>query len=565
MTWLDPLGSGSISREDLAIPDFVRRGKVLVVQRQFHGAVKVCRLGLLGNPSCVEGRLVLGMALIALGRHEEVLAEMRVALELDADNPMAHFLRGEALVGKSDLSGAYDALLRAHDLDPLNDKVRNLLFDVENLLDPEEEDADRPSTSTRVYPAPAARHLSREGVGDLSGLTGVSEVSLVSRMESGAGAYHDEGDGEDLDEDLRGSEEGGAEVLENDDEVSSRRASMAYGARDLDDVSTAETAEMGDLRAGDEKEDEDLDYDEDEHFTTAPWLAPHRPRHKVGSADEDAGDTEVEEPRVHGLGSRGLRPSVTEKEAGLLGDDLVTRESSIDLVDEASPPWRENTQEDGAGGFDSLEVDDPTEGQETEVNQVAPSRGMLFGEAEDDEATWALEEASSEWPSPVSDRSREATKDLAHGEGIDAGEDRGGGREDGDLWEGEEEEVWEGEDPRSPDDATAAVTLPESRSLFSMSEAVAALSSGDVATGGAMPLPGGDGPILSGDSVVEALPRIPPDPGEDLSSNDRISTHTEILTEEELASDRDASEDDARGVASPSGTQVIDEGEVADE
>ena len=50
---------------------------------QYQEAVKVCRLGLLGRPTTVEGRVVLGQALLALKRYDEVLAEMRVALELD--------------------------------------------------------------------------------------------------------------------------------------------------------------------------------------------------------------------------------------------------------------------------------------------------------------------------------------------------------------------------------------------------------------------------------------------------------------------------------------------------
>jgi hypothetical protein len=63
--------------------DFVTRGQALVSSGQYQEAVKVCRLGLLGRPTTVEGRVVLGQALLALKRYDEVLAEMRVALELD--------------------------------------------------------------------------------------------------------------------------------------------------------------------------------------------------------------------------------------------------------------------------------------------------------------------------------------------------------------------------------------------------------------------------------------------------------------------------------------------------
>jgi tetratricopeptide (TPR) repeat protein len=82
----------------------------------------VCRLGLLANPSLVEGRLVLGMALMALGRYDDVLAEMRVALEVEANNVLATLLKGEALFYKGDHEQAKEVLERAQKLDPKNDK-----------------------------------------------------------------------------------------------------------------------------------------------------------------------------------------------------------------------------------------------------------------------------------------------------------------------------------------------------------------------------------------------------------------------------------------------------------
>ena len=56
--------------------EFVQRGRVCVEQGQLQEAVRICRLGLLANPGAVEGRLVLGSALIALARFDEVLAEI---------------------------------------------------------------------------------------------------------------------------------------------------------------------------------------------------------------------------------------------------------------------------------------------------------------------------------------------------------------------------------------------------------------------------------------------------------------------------------------------------------
>jgi tetratricopeptide (TPR) repeat protein len=134
--------------------EFIQRGKVLIVRRQFQEAVRVCRLGLLANPSLVEGRLVLGMALMALGRYDDVLAEMRVALEVEANNVLATLLKGEALFYKGDHEQAKEVLERAQKLDPKNDKPEKLLREIrlarEAGLMP---DSSREVTDTKVYPA----------------------------------------------------------------------------------------------------------------------------------------------------------------------------------------------------------------------------------------------------------------------------------------------------------------------------------------------------------------------------------------------------------------------------
>ncbi|MBC7973421.1 MAG: hypothetical protein H7138_00440, partial [Myxococcales bacterium] len=113
--------------------DFVSRGQTLVSSGQFQEAVKVCRLGLLGRPTTVEGRVVLGQALLALKRYDEVLAEMRVALELDHTSTAAHVLKGEALLRKGDGLGAIDVFgkLRAQGLGDA--RVAELLGEAERL------------------------------------------------------------------------------------------------------------------------------------------------------------------------------------------------------------------------------------------------------------------------------------------------------------------------------------------------------------------------------------------------------------------------------------------------
>ncbi len=100
----------------MAQSDFVGRGQELVTSGQYQEAVKVCRLGLLARPSEVNGRLVLASALLALRRYDEVLAEMRVAAELEPGNAGAHQLRGEALLRKGDPHAAVESLERAKKL-----------------------------------------------------------------------------------------------------------------------------------------------------------------------------------------------------------------------------------------------------------------------------------------------------------------------------------------------------------------------------------------------------------------------------------------------------------------
>ena len=103
--------------------DFVTRGQTLVNSGQYQEAVKVCRLGLLGRPTTVDGRVVLGQALLALKRYDEVLAEMRVALELDPDSLGSQLLRAEALLQKGDAQGAFDILQRAQLKAPEDAKI----------------------------------------------------------------------------------------------------------------------------------------------------------------------------------------------------------------------------------------------------------------------------------------------------------------------------------------------------------------------------------------------------------------------------------------------------------
>ncbi|TMQ17524.1 MAG: tetratricopeptide repeat protein [Deltaproteobacteria bacterium] len=113
--------------------DFVTRGQALVSSGQYQEAVKVCRLGLLGRPTTVEGRVVLGQALLALKRYDEVLAEMRVALELDHGSQPAQVLKGEALLRKGDGHGALETLGKLRSQGVADARIAELIAEAERL------------------------------------------------------------------------------------------------------------------------------------------------------------------------------------------------------------------------------------------------------------------------------------------------------------------------------------------------------------------------------------------------------------------------------------------------
>jgi len=106
--------------------EFVQRGRELVQQNLLAQAVEVCRNGLLAEPSAFEGRLVLGAALMGLGRYDEVVREMQLALTREGDHPQALALKGEALMNIGDHGTAGVFLARARALAPANPLIQSL-------------------------------------------------------------------------------------------------------------------------------------------------------------------------------------------------------------------------------------------------------------------------------------------------------------------------------------------------------------------------------------------------------------------------------------------------------
>ena len=76
--------------------DFVSRGRELVAKSEFQRAADVCQAGLDREPTEIDGWLVLGAALMALGQYREVKIAMNQLLRHRAEHPMGLALLGEA-------------------------------------------------------------------------------------------------------------------------------------------------------------------------------------------------------------------------------------------------------------------------------------------------------------------------------------------------------------------------------------------------------------------------------------------------------------------------------------
>ncbi|MCC7537920.1 MAG: tetratricopeptide repeat protein, partial [Deltaproteobacteria bacterium] len=106
--------------------DFTGRAKILITQRSYQEAVRICRRGLLTRPDYVDGRILLGLALLALRRFEEVRVEMLALLRVAPQHPIAHRILGEAYLRAGDVQRAREALDTAAALAPHDPVTQDL-------------------------------------------------------------------------------------------------------------------------------------------------------------------------------------------------------------------------------------------------------------------------------------------------------------------------------------------------------------------------------------------------------------------------------------------------------
>ncbi len=100
------------------VQDLTARAKRLISERRYQEAVRVCRRVLLSRPDEVEVRLLLGMALLALRRYDEVRAEMMALTRKVPRRPEVHRLLGEAYLRSGQSEKAAASLRRALEIDP---------------------------------------------------------------------------------------------------------------------------------------------------------------------------------------------------------------------------------------------------------------------------------------------------------------------------------------------------------------------------------------------------------------------------------------------------------------
>lgn len=224
--------------------EFVQRGRELLERGDYQEAVKVCRRGLLSRPTAVEGRLLLGRALMALRRYGEVVTEMGVVLDADARHPQALALKGEALLRKGDAGRAVQVLKQAHEGVPANPSVNALLRQAEKAAAKSNFDfSDDPNDSvTRHYPLPLQEEAPAKAGGPLPLASPGARSDSTTQSESGSMEIYLEPGDVDLIDDLLdaplGSDSGSLappQSAKADEATDPAAAALTRKMRSLDD------------------------------------------------------------------------------------------------------------------------------------------------------------------------------------------------------------------------------------------------------------------------------------------------------------------------------------------
>ncbi|HEY8432518.1 MAG TPA: tetratricopeptide repeat protein, partial [Sandaracinaceae bacterium] len=124
-----------------ASQELTERAKLLISERRYQEAVRACRRALLSQPDQVEVRLLLGEALLALQRYDEVRVEMMALARKLPGRAEVHRILGEAYLRDHRPTQAIESLRRALELDPNDEIAKELLAEAAD---------ERPPVSTTI-------------------------------------------------------------------------------------------------------------------------------------------------------------------------------------------------------------------------------------------------------------------------------------------------------------------------------------------------------------------------------------------------------------------------------
>jgi tetratricopeptide (TPR) repeat protein len=106
---------------------FVELARALVDRGDHARAIEICRQGLEHHPGSIMGRVTWGRALLATGDARAARDQFDVAIGIDAGNPYAYNLVGEALLKHGLFKDALPVLTRALELAPADARVKGWL------------------------------------------------------------------------------------------------------------------------------------------------------------------------------------------------------------------------------------------------------------------------------------------------------------------------------------------------------------------------------------------------------------------------------------------------------
>ena len=111
--------------------NFPHRAKVLISQSRYQEAIQICRDGLLAHPEHVEGKVLLGMALLALRHYDQVCKEIEPLVEKTPNHALANRLLGEAHLRLGHTAHARQHLEAAKQVQPDSPATLELLEELD--------------------------------------------------------------------------------------------------------------------------------------------------------------------------------------------------------------------------------------------------------------------------------------------------------------------------------------------------------------------------------------------------------------------------------------------------